>query len=123
MMSRRPTIVKPWRANSAGQSVTSSAPRWYRTALSVSSSSAGGQVAAVALGDTQCRCSDATAHVEDALPGLWACHLGHQIGVGVERLRQRLVARPEVAEVEAVAVEQTSVVGDQIEVRGDARRR
>jgi len=77
---------------------------------------------AVALGDAQRRCADAAARVKHALARLQARHLPDQVGVGVERLRQRLAARAEVSDMEVIAVEQARVVGDQVEVRRDAGR-
>ena len=79
-------------------------------------------LAAVALGDAQRRRPDTTAHIKHELPRLQMRHLGDQVGVRVERLRQRLATRAEVTEMEVVAVEQARVVGDQVEVRADAGR-
>jgi hypothetical protein len=81
-----------------------------------------GDLAAVALGDAQRRRPDATARIKDELPRPQVRQLGYQVGVRVERLRKRLATRAEVAEMEAVAVEQARVVGDQVEVRADAGR-
>src|SRR5207244_668765 len=81
-----------------------------------------GDLAAVALGDAQRRRSDATTCIKHKLPRLQVRHLTDQVGVGVERLRQRLATRAEVTDMEAVAVEQAPVVGDQVEVCADAGR-
>jgi len=76
--------------------------------------------AAVPAGNAQRRRGEAAANVQHVLRGLHPRQLGHQVGVGIERLAQALVALGEVAEMEAVAVEQPRVVGDQIEVRAHA---
>src|SRR6266536_748635 len=81
-----------------------------------------GDLAAVAIGDAQRRRPDATARIKHELPRLQACHLTDQVGVRVERLRQRLATRAEVTKMEVVTVEQARLVGDQVEVRADAGR-
>jgi len=81
-----------------------------------------GDLAAVARGDAQRRRPDAAARIKHELPQLQVRHLADQVGLGVERLRQRLATRAEVADMEVVAVEQARVVGDQVEVRADAGR-
>src|SRR6266487_2293882 len=62
----------------------------------------------------------ATAHVQYAVGALEPRQLGHQISMGVERLSQALPSAREIAQVEAVAVEESPVVGDQIEVGANA---
>jgi hypothetical protein len=59
-------------------------------------------LAAVTLSDPYRRRTEAAADIEDLLPPPRACHLSDQIGVRVERLRQRLGSRAEIAEMEAV---------------------
>ena len=76
--------------------------------------------AAVPAGDAQRRRADAAAHIQHALSLLEARQPGHQVGLGSERLAQALAALSEVAEMEAVAVEQPPLVGDQVEVRAHA---
>src|SRR5919198_994383 len=70
-----------------------------------------GDLAAVALGDAQRWRPDAAARVKHALSRLEACHLPDQVGVGIERLRQRLAACGEVADMEVIAEEQKGDAG------------
>src|SRR5205823_13339627 len=79
-----------------------------------------GDATAASPGDSQRWRGEAAAHVQHTLGVLEPRVLGHQVGMGVERLLQSLASAREVAEVEAVAVEEPPVIGDQIEVGAHA---
>ena len=82
-----------------------------------------GDVAGVAGCHPERRRGETAADVENRLGALDAGEPGDEVGVRVEPLGERLLAVREVAEVEAVSVEQAPVVGDQVEVGADAPRR
>src|SRR4029077_8269012 len=66
---------------------------------------------------------EAATDVEDVLSTGRARHLGDQIRVRIERLPECLGSGAEIPEMEAVSVEQASLVRDQVEVRGNAAGR
>jgi hypothetical protein len=76
--------------------------------------------AAVAAGDAQRRRREAATDVQHGRRGAHARQRGDQVSVCVERLAQALPAPREVAEMEAVAVEQAPLVGDQVEIGAHA---